>query len=258
MQLLQIYIAILLFLFGACMGSFITCAAGRYIAKESVLKGRSHCPVCGKTLGPLELIPIFSYLFLRGRCRGCGAPIPVRCFFTELITGALYLVVFLRYGITFVTLEYLILFSVLLAIALIDCDTSEIPDGLNLSGVLVFLAFYYPHGDLAARAQDAALGAVIYGGGMLLLSLFMDLLLKRETLGGGDVKLFAMLGLYTGVAKGVVMILLACVAGLLLSLRMKKGRQKEFPFGPAISVAAIVTLLFGQEIVNLYLSLIPI
>lgn len=252
----HIYLAVLLFLLGACMGSFLTCAAGRYAKKESVLKGRSHCDACGCKLGPLELIPIVSYLCLRGRCRKCGAPIPPRCLFAEAVTGLVYLAVYVRYGFGFVTLEYLLLFSALIAVALIDADTMEIPDGLVLFCAVVYAAFLYPHGGYEARARDGLLGAAVYGGGILLLSLLMDRALGRETLGGGDVKLFAVLGLYTGLARGLLMILLSCIGGLVFAYTVRAGRKKEFPFGPAIAAAAIAVLLVGQEIVELYLSLI--
>ncbi len=255
----DVYLAVILFCLGACMGSFITCAADRYVAKESVLHGRSKCPVCGHTLSALELIPIFSWLFLKGRCKNCASPIPVRCFFTELLTGLLYAAVYLKFGFSFVTLEYLLLFSALLAVALIDYDTMEIPDGLTLFGMIVFLLFLYPHsgsvGALTERLKDGVLGALVYGGGTLILSLLMDFALGKETLGGGDVKLFGMLGLFTGLKSGLLMILASCIAGLLFALSVRKGRKKEFPFGPAIAVSAMFTLLVGQEIIELYLEL---
>lgn len=255
----EIYLTILLFCLGACMGSFITCAADRYVAKESVLRGRSKCPVCGHTLSAFELIPILSYLFLGGRCRKCGAPIPARCFFTELLGGLAFAVTFLRYGFGFITLEYFFLFCTLLAIALIDYDTMEIPDGLTFFGFVVFLAFLYPHsGDvsaMAARAKDGLFGALVYGGGILVLSLLMDLALGRETLGGGDVKLFGMLGLFTGLKCGLLMLLLSCITGLLFAFSVRNGKKKEFPFGPAIAISAFFTLLVGQEFIQWYLSL---
>ena len=252
----DIYLTVLLFCLGACMGSFITCAADRYVSKESVLRGRSKCPACGHTLSVFELIPIFSWLFLGGRCRKCGARIPVRCFFTELLSALLYAAVYLKYGFSFTTLEYLILFSILVAIGLIDYDTMEIPDGLTLTGAAVFLLFLYPHGGWGERVTDGFLGAVVYGGGMLVISLVMDFLLKKETLGGGDIKLFAVLGLYTGLACGLLMLLISCITGLIFALSARGGKKKEFPFGPAIAVAAIFTLIAGQDIINRYLSLI--
>ncbi len=254
----DIYVAVLVFCIGACLGSFITCAADRYVAKESVLKGRSKCPVCGHTLGFFDLIPIFSYLFLRGRCRRCASPIPMRCFFTELLTALVLLATYLRCGFSFVTVEYVFLFSLLLAVALIDRDTMEIPDGLVLAGAIAFLIFLYPHGgDILKRLGDGVLGALVYGGGMLLLALLMDRVLGKESLGGGDIKLFAMLGLYTGLACGLLMLLISCITGLLFSLTVrKKGSGGEFPFGPAIAVGATFALLVGQDFIGWYLSLI--
>lgn len=249
-----IYVSVIVFLLGACIGSFVTCASDRYVAKESVLRGRSHCPVCGKTLGFWELIPIFSFLFLGGRCRKCGSPIPVRCFFTELCTGLLYLVTFLRYGFGLTTLEYLLLFSALLAVALIDRDTMEIPDGLLLFGFVVYVAFLYPHGNTVSRAWEGLIAALIYGGGMLVLSLLMDRVLGRESLGGGDVKMFALLALFTGLAGGLLMLLISCILGLLFALSLGKGK-KPFPFGPSIAIAAMFTLLVGQDLIEMYLSL---
>lgn len=251
----DIYIAVLLFCFGACMGSFLTCAADRYVRKESVLRGRSRCDSCGSRLGFFELIPILSYVCLRGRCRKCGARIPPRCLFAELFAALMYFGVYVRFGFGFVTLEYLLLFSALFALALIDLDTMEIPDGLILFGLAVYVAFLYPHGDYLARAKDGLLGAAVYGGGILLISFLMDFALGKETLGGGDVKLFALLGLYTGLKRGLLMLLISCVAGLIFAA-VRGDKKKEFPFGPAIAFAAIVTLVVGQEILDLYLSLI--
>lgn len=255
MLLLHIYIGILLFFLGACMGSFVTCAADRYHARESVLHGRSRCPACGKTLGFTELIPVLSYVFLRGRCRSCGAPIPVKCLFTELLGGLVYCTVFWKFGLHFITLEYLLVCTALLAIALIDADSMEIPDGLLLFLVLVFAAFFYPHGGTETRAKDALWGALAIGGGMLLLSLLMDFVTRRETLGGGDVKLFFVLALFTGVAQGLVLVLFSCVAGLVCSRRAGR-KDGQFAFAPAIAVAAFFTLLLGGELVDLYWNLI--
>ena len=136
---LWIYVLVLAFLCGACAGSFVNCAADRYAAKQSIFRGRSHCPVCGHTLGILDLFPIVSYIFLRGKCRHCGAKIPVRCLITELCGGLLFLTAAMRFGVSFQTLEYCLLFAALFAVALIDFDTMEIPDGIHLFGIFVFI-----------------------------------------------------------------------------------------------------------------------
>ncbi len=251
----DIFVLAILFVFGACMGSFIDCAAGRRVAGESFLKGRSRCVSCGAALGALELIPIFSYIFLGGKCRRCGAPIPVRCLFCELITALVYVAVYLVYGFGFITLEYIALVSALIAVALIDYDSFEIPDGLVLFGAVLFGLFLYPHGGGERRAAEGMAAALIYGGGMLLISIAMDAALKKETLGGGDVKLIAMLGLYTGLWGGLLMIIVACIAGLAFAFARRSGKG-QFPFGPAIVAAAVFTLLFGRPVIDFYLSLV--
>ncbi len=251
----EIYYFILAFVLGACIGSFVNCAADRYVAKESVLRGRSHCPACGHVLGFFELVPIFSYLFLGGKCRHCGAKIPMRCFGVELLGGTVYASIAYFSGLSFEALEYAVLFPALLAVALIDLDTMEIPDGLLLFGAVLFLAFLPLHKDAFLRAEAGFYGAVAIGGGILAVSLLLDLVLHKETLGGGDVKLFAMLGLYTGIWRGLLLLILACILGLLFLLFGGRNKKKEFPFGPAIALAAAITLLTGQGIIDWYLSL---
>ncbi len=252
---LWIYVLVLAFLCGACAGSFVNCAADRYAAKQSIFRGRSHCPVCGHTLGILDLFPIFSYIFLRGKCRHCGAKIPVRCLITELCGGLLFLTAAMRFGVSFQTLEYCLLFAALFAVALIDFDTMEIPDGIHLFGIFVFLVFLPAYPSPQERLMEGLLGALVFGGGMLAVSLIMDAILKRDSLGGGDIKLFAVLGLFNGVWRGLFHLILSCLTGILLYVL---ARQKnEFPFGPAICIAAWVTALVGQEIIDLYLSIIP-
>lgn len=259
----DIYVGIILFCLGACMGSFVTCAADRRAKSESMLRGRSHCDACGAKLGALELIPIVSYILLRGRCKHCGERIPIRCLLAEAVTGLIYLATYLCFGFGFITLEYVLLFTALIAVALIDTDSMEIPDGLIVFGTALFLIFLYPHGGWEARLEDGVFGAVVFGGGMLFVSTILDAILKRESLGGGDIKLFAMLGLFTGVAIGLVMVILACAIGLIeaaaLGVNKKSGagdRSMEFPFGPAIVTASVAALLVGQDVVSLYLSAI--
>lgn len=250
---LKIYFLILSFLFGACIGSFVNCAAERYVGKESIFRGRSHCPVCRHPLGVLDLFPILSYLFLRGKCRHCGAKIPVRCLLTEIAGGLLYLVAALKFGFSLETLEIWLLFSALFAVALIDFDTMEIPDGLLLFCAAVFEVFLFSHGNWALRLTDGLWGACVFGGGMLMVSLLMDAVLKKESLGGGDIKLFAVLGLFLGLKCGLLCLLLSCLVGL--AALLFSGRKGQFPFGPAIAVAAVISLISGEEIISLYLSI---
>lgn len=262
----NIYLLILTFIFGSCIGSFVACAADRYIAGGSVLKGRSYCPACGHTLSAIELIPIFSFLFLRGKCRHCGARIPARCLYTEILGGAIFLTIAIRFVLDpfalhyhwgreiAVTAQFVLLVFTLLAMSLIDFDTMEIPDGLTAFGVVIFAVFLPAYSDPFARIENGLLGAVILGGGMFVISLILNAVLKRDSLGFGDVKLLGMLGLFTGVEKGILLIIFSCFIGLMFSV-FSKNSDKEFPFAPSISFAAWITILFGSDIVNFYLSL---
>lgn len=250
----EIYFFLLCFLVGACAGSFLNCAAERHAAGGSVFRGRSKCPVCGRTLGVFDLIPIFSYVFLGGRCRKCGARIPVRCLFCELLGGFGYLAIAVRFGFSFETAEYLLLFSALFLLALIDGDTMEMPDGVHVFAMAVYLVFL-PFTTGFGSILRGLLGAAVLGGGMLVLALLLGFVLKKDALGGGDVKLFAVLGFYLGFAQGILMIIFACIAGLVFACMPRAGKEKEFPFGPAITVAAFAAVLIGQELVERYLAL---
>lgn len=249
-----IYILVLAFISGSVFGSFICCAADRYKDEQSVFAGRSHCPNCGHKLGLLDLFPIFSYLFLRGKCRYCGSHIPLRCLLAEVIGGLVFLTVALKFGLNIRTLEVCLLSAVLMAVTLIDYDTMEIPDGLIALGVLIFFLFSLFYGGINERLYTGSLGALCLGGGMLVISLIMDFILKKDSLGGGDIKLFGMLGLFLGLKEGLLMLILSSLIGLISAV--VGGKKSEFPFGPSIAFAAFVTLLFGQEIIDLYLTII--
>lgn len=251
-----IYCAVMAFLLGAALGSFLNCAAWRIVHGESFLKGRSHCPDCGRTLGALELVPIFSWLFLRGRCRGCGKPIPARYPLTELLFGLLTLACLLRFDLTLLCARNLVFIACLFCLSLTDLDEQIIPDGCLMIAALVWAACA-PF--LLSSWRDAGLAllaALVYGGGLLLISLVMDKVMGRETLGGGDIKLFAVVGLYLGLVGTLFAVLLSSVLGLLLAMALRRGKGKAFPFGPAIAASTALMLLFGGGLVDWYLGLL--
>ena len=248
------YLVFLGFVFGACMGSFINCAAVRLAKGEGFARGRSHCPVCGHTLSALELIPLLSWLALRGRCRWCGARISARYPLTELALGVSCAGAAARWGLSWQTVEHSVLFCILLAMALIDLDSMELPDALQLAGAAVFVVFLPAHEAPLERLKSGALTAAAVILLLLALSLCMDRVLKRESLGGGDIKLLGMLGLYTGPAGAVLLVLLACVLGILFGKALA-GKGQAFPFGPAIAAAAAPALLFGEQITAWYWGL---
>lgn len=249
------YILFIAALFGAAMGSFVNCASARLVSGESALKGRSHCPACGHALGVLDLIPIVSFLLLRARCRYCGARIAPRCLVTELMGAAACVSLVLCYGVTLQAFAYAVLLFVLLSAALVDVDTGLIPDRLILLGCGAFL--------LCALLQRPPLPALVRGGlgglaasvPLLLFVLLADKLMGRETMGGGDIKLFFMAGLYFDWQRAFLLLLFSCVCGIAFAVYAKKKRGVEFPFAPGIAAGAFLTALFGAPLLSWYLGL---
>ena len=293
MEVFKLYVAFLFALTGAVMGSFLNCWAMRYAKGERWPRGRSRCPRCGHTLGPLELIPVVSWLCQRGHCRSCREKISVRYPLTELTGAFLFTAAFLRFGLTAYTAELVALFSVLMLLAFIDYDTMLLPGAPMLAALALWLAFLPAHPDWQRRALEGALTALALGAALLAVSLVMDRVLKRDSLGGGDIKLLALTALYLGPVPSLLCVILSCLLGLLFALAFKSpgktaadgetaetggkdetgesgetgetagksetGESAEtgaFPFGPAIALSAALTLLFASPLVEWYMGLL--
>ncbi|MGY3724846.1 prepilin peptidase [Granulicatella balaenopterae] len=255
---------------GIVFGSFINCLSWRMANHESVRSGRSHCTSCGHILAAKDLVPIFSYLFLKGRCRYCGIKIHPRYMLTELVLGLAFVAVVAVFGISWQALSYLVLSCLLLGLSLVDLAIYEIPDSFIIWGIVNWLVFLplqagvigpselaspkalVPLEYLMCRATDGLLGGFIIAGSLLVLSIIFDKLSGKESLGGGDIKLFFMTGLYMGLFESLFCLILSCVMGILFSVLVKKNR---IPFGPCISVAVFITLLIGTSVTTWYLSL---
>lgn len=246
--LLAAYVLFVAALLGLALGSFCNAWAWRLVHGESIVRGRSHCAVCGHPLAPRDLVPLLSWLSLRGKCRYCGAAISRRYPAVELVSGAYYVTIVLRYGLSVDALRLLALGSLLLTASLVDLDTMELPDGLLLAAALTAL-LRLPDG-----WKSALLGAAAVSVPLLLLVLLADRLLGRETMGGGDLKLVAALGLHFGPLQTLFLLILACVLGLSLGAAMKKARDDPFPFGPALALAGWLTALWGGPAAAWYLS----
>ena len=250
---LTIYGGVISFVFGAVFGSFINCLAWRIVHGESVLKGRSHCAVCGHPLSAADLVPIFSYLFLKGRCRYCHKKISPRYMIAELILACAFTGVYLRYGISILTIRYMILSCILLGLSLTDLDTFEIPNGFIVAGIVLWAVTLPFTGEkIKDQLISGLLGGAVIAGALLLLSLLFDRVTGKEGLGGGDIKLFFMVGLFTGPVTGLFNLILSCIIGLIFAVIR---REHRIPFGPAISIASWISILFGQAITGWYLNL---
>ncbi len=240
---------------GAVMGSFLNCAAWRLVHGESVLRGRSHCAVCGHTLGAADLIPIFSYLALKGKCRYCGEPISPRYPAAELICAAAYGTVLLRYDVTWACLRYLVLLSVLLMGALVDLEDGWIPDRVSVVAAVCYvpLALLEGGGELLLFGVLSALAILLP---MLLIVALMEKRMKTEAMGGGDLKLFAVLGLFFGWQQGTFLVLVSCALGLAgMAATGRLARRTRTPFAPVLYLSAWITALVGEPVTEWYLGL---
>ena len=254
---LLIYCGAVALLLGAVFGSFLNCAAWRLSHGESVLRGRSHCTACGHVLGAGDLVPILSWLFLRGRCRYCGKKIPARYPLTEAVFALLTLLCLLRFDLSWLCLRNWILLCCLFCLSLTDLECMIIPDVCLIIAAAVWVIFLPLTGMGWPAVRGGLLAGLIFGGGLLGLSLLMDRILKRDSLGGGDITLFAVLGLYLGIVGTLFMTVLACLLGLLFAVlrRGRGGGSEPFPFGPAIAAAGTVMLLCGEPLIQWYTGL---
>lgn len=244
---------------GLCMGSFLNCMAWRMTHGESVLSGRSHCTSCGHALGPLDLVPVLSWAFSRGRCRYCGEGVSWRYPATELLCAVMYVSIWLVYGFAIETVELICFASVLLVLSLTDLDTYIIPNATILAAIAIRALYIAAvgvlgQGDALVLARDSLVGGLAVGVPVYLLSLVMDRVLRRDSLGGGDIKLLFVAGLYFGWAQCLFLVMLACVLGLVLAAVLSR-ESRLIPFGPAIALACWLCMLCGSRVVDWYLGL---
>lgn len=235
------------FLFGSCMGSFFNVLIHRLPREESIVRPGSHCPACGRPIPPWENIPLLSYLFLGGKCNGCGGRISLRYPGVEALTGAGYAILAGIDGVGFPLLRDLVFFSLLVPITFIDIDHRIIPDELSLGGIAAgLLLSFLPGGDWKA----SLLGGVL-GGGILFGTAFAyEKVTGREGMGGGDIKLIAMIGAFLGWKGALVTIfcgsLLGTAGGLIAMRKGKDGLKTAIPFGPYLCAAALIARFSGE------------
>jgi len=244
---------ILVFVFGLIIGSFLNVVIYRFPRNESIVYPPSHCTNCKSELKPYDLVPIVSYIFLRGRCRYCGNRISIRYPIVELLTGFIYLILFIYFGISIKSLLYAFLASLLIVITFIDMEHKIIPNKVILIGLIAGAAFrvlMFNYG-----LWDYIVGFLIGGGVLLLISL-----LSGGEMGGGDIKLMAMIGLFIGwkltISTLFLAVVLGAIGGIAMILFKIKTRKDYIPFGPYISIACLISILYGYDLLNMYIKLI--
>ncbi len=251
---IEVILIFILGLLGLIVGSFSNVCIYRIPRNESIIYPASHCPKCGSPIKSVDNIPLLSYILLKGRCRNCKSKIPIHYPVVEFLTGLVYLIIYLIYGLSIQTLIYILLSSALIIIAFIDLNEQIVPDVISLPGIVIgfILSFFVPY----ISFVNSFLGVVVGGGIILIIGLAGSLIFKKEAMGGGDVKLAAMIGAFLGWRYIIISLFLGffsgALAGISLILLKIKKREDAIPFGPFIVLGSLITLLWGKQIISWY------
>lgn len=240
------------FLFGSAIGSFLNVCIYRIPKKESIVFPSSHCPACNKKIKPYDNIPIISYILLKGRCRECGERISFQYPLVEFLNAAGYVIMVWKFGASINAVIYALLFSALIVVTFIDLEHQIIPDRITLPGILI--GFILGATVLPVGWLNSLIGLLLGGGLFYLVAVA-----SRGGMGGGDIKLIAMLGAFLGWRYTLLTIFLGALAGAIVGLSLMvfkgKGRKHPVPFGPFLALGAIASLLWGNDIINWYINL---
>ena len=251
-------IEISIFIFGLCIGSFLNVCIYRLPASKSIVHPRSMCSNCGTLIAAYDNVPVLSYIWLKGRCRHCRIKISMRYPIVELLGGLFALGTYLKFGLTIEALVYYLFCAALLVVTFIDLDHRIIPNVITLPGIPIGFAagFALP----TITYKESLLGILIGGGSLFLVAWIYSLITKKEGMGGGDIKLLAMMGAIVGWQGVFFTIFLASLvgtlAGLAVMLQSRKGMKLAVPFGPFLSIGSITYIFFGTPLIAWYFNLL--
>lgn len=247
--------AIVLFL-GLAIGSFLNVAIHRLPRGESLVSPGSRCPSCGDSLRPFDNVPVLSYVVLRGRCRQCRLRISPRYPLVELATAALFVVHYMVFGWTPLLAVRLVLAAAMVALFAIDLEHHLLPDAITLPGIVLGLlaSLFLPPG-----IRDALIGVLVGGGVLWLIGEAYYRYSGEEGMGGGDVKMLAMIGAFLGWELVIVTLVLSSITGslvgLLLIVTKRGGMKYALPYGTFLAIAAVIASVYGAPIVSWYTGL---
>lgn len=243
---------LLIFMFGLLVGSFLNVCIYRIPRGESIAYPQSHCPECLNSIKWYDLIPVISYTFLGGKCRYCGERISLKYPLIELLTSGIFLIIYIKFGITFNLIRYLIMASFLIVIAIIDFETTDVFSITTYSGIIgaILLCIIGSLLD-GSSLVDGLLGGGV-GAGIIALIVFLT-----KGMGEGDIEIAALCGIFLG-WKGMIITLmssfiLGAIVGILLIVFKIKGRKDAIPFGPYLAIGALFSVLFTSNILSFYL-----
>lgn len=237
----------LFFIFGSIVGSFLNVCIYRMPRSKSIIAPGSQCVHCGNPIKWYENIPLVSYILLRGKCSSCKKPIAARYFIVELLTAILFALFYLKFGLSLDLPVFLMLACGLIVATFIDFEHQLIPDTVSLGGLGIGLAV----GLLKKDFMNALSGAVIGGLSIYLIGILGKAMFKKEAMGFGDVKFLAMIGSFLGWQRVLLVFFLApffgAAVGIILKIRYK---VETIPYGPYLSLATVVVILWGEEILS--------
>jgi leader peptidase (prepilin peptidase)/N-methyltransferase len=246
-------IGIFIFVIGLVVGSFLNVCIYRIPRHKSVAHPRSFCPQCLTPIQPYDNIPVLSYMLLGGKCRKCKKKISWQYPMVELLTGILFLLLFLKFSLSMVLLKYIIFFALLIIASFTDLSHRIIPNVISIPGIIVGFILN------SNNFVNALLGALI-GAGILWIFRQVGLLIKRqEMMGWGDIKMAGMIGAFLGISNGLLALFIGVFFGvvlwsILIALKIKT-RKDYIPFGTFLAVGSVIATFFGPAMINWYLKL---
>ena len=259
-----IFVVPLVFIFGTLVGSFLNVCIGRIPDGGSVVVPPSHCPNCKTPIHFYDNVPLISFFLLRGRCRACREPISPRYFIVELMMGLFALALFSWFGLSFSFVVGFIFVAAMIVISFIDIAVRIVPDVISLPGIVLGLVFstagyfFFGHESTIVPSPLSSLIGIVSGGGFLLATAWAyEKFTGVEGMGGGDIKLLAMIGAFLGWPSIPVTLfiasLLGSVVGIAFMVATGAGRRLALPFAPFLCTGALLHLFFADEIIALYL-----
>jgi leader peptidase (prepilin peptidase)/N-methyltransferase len=243
---------ILILLYGMIIGSFLNVCIYRIPLSESISFPPSHCPSCKNKIKIYDLFPVISYILLKGKCRYCGNKISIRYPIIELLTGLLFVAIYMKFGLCFEFVKFVFFISFLVVIGIIDYDTTDVYLKTTLSGILIGIIFI-----IAGHFYGLQFMTYIYGG-LLGGGLIAIIILLTHGMGWGDFEICIMAGLYLGIKLTILMLFLSFIiggiVGVILIASKLKSRKDYIPFGPFIVIGSVLSLFSGSYIINLYFT----
>jgi leader peptidase (prepilin peptidase)/N-methyltransferase len=254
---MRIYLALLMFFLGACIGSFLNVVIYRVPEGKSIMYPPSHCPKCGHRLSAKDLVPIFSYIALKGKCRYCGAKISPVYPIVESITAFMFMFLFLQYGLTLMFFKYITFTAFLIVISMIDFNTGYVNDALVIPFTVIGFVFTW----FTSGFWSALWGSVIVGGFLLIVVYASKIVYGKEGgMGEGDIFAGLMVGAFLGFKLSIVSLFLTFILGAVIAvvvmLFQKKSGKTAVPFVPFMALGSFITMFAGPWIVRFYSSLL--